>query len=218
MGQTKTTSDLLGYIRVSTADQAAYGAGMDAQRSSILRACEYRDMRLLEIIADDGYSGKNMKRPGLERCLRVVRSGEAGGIIVTKLDRLSRSIADFSEIMSASQREGWRLVVLEPDIDFGTPFGKLLANILASFAEFERDMISMRTKEGLAERKRQGVQIGRTTEIPHEVRNIIKQCRDSGMTYREIATHLSRQEIPTPEGARYWAHQTVYDLVKRNYN
>lgn len=208
---------VVGYIRVSTADQAAHGAGADAQRTAITRACEYRSLSLVEIVADDGFSGKNMNRPGLERCLHMVRAGQASGLVVTKLDRLSRSIKDFSEIMTASQREGWRLIILEPDIDFSTPFGKLLANILASFAEFERDMISMRTREGMAERKRQGAQIGRKTEIPQEVRDLIRECRGNGMTYREIATHLSRQEIPTPNGARYWAHQTVCDLVRRNY-
>lgn len=211
------TNRVVGYIRVSTVDQAAHGAGMDAQRASISRACEYRDLDLIEIVADDGYSGKNMKRPGLERCLQMVRSGEVAGIMVTKLDRLSRSIKDFSDIMAASQREAWRLIILEPDIDFSTPFGKLLANILASFAEFERDMISMRTKEGMAERKRQGARIGRVTEVPQEVRDLVRACRDSGMTYRDIATHLSRQGFPTPNGAPYWAHQTVYDLVKRDY-
>ena len=211
------SNSVVGYIRVSTADQAAHGAGMDAQRASITRACEYRDLDLVEIVADDGYSGKNMSRPGLERCLSMVRSGEVAGIMVTKLDRLSRSIKDFSDIMAASQREGWRLIILEPDIDFSTPFGKLLANILASFAEFERDMISMRTKEGMAERKRQGVVIGSQTQIPDEVRHMVRDMRERGLTFRQIAEHLSRAEVPTPNGARYWAHQTVYDLVKRNY-
>jgi DNA invertase Pin-like site-specific DNA recombinase len=208
---------IVGYIRVSTVDQAAYGAGMDAQKGSILRACEYRQLDLCEIVADDGYSAKTMKRPGLEKCLRMVRSGEVDGLMVTKLDRLSRSIADFSSIMAASQKEGWRLIVLEPDIDFSTPFGKLLANILASFAEFERDMISMRTREGMQEKKRQGVKFGPSTQIDPHVRDIIRARHACGMTYREIADELSRAGIPTPTGKAFWAHQTVYDLVKRDY-
>ena len=208
---------IVGYVRVSTVDQATYGAGMDAQKSSILRACEYRGLSVHEIIADDGYSAKTMKRPGLERCLHMVRTGEVSGLVVTKLDRLSRSIKDFSDIMAASQKEGWRLIVLEPDIDFSTPFGKLLANILASFAEFERDMISMRTREGMQEKKRQGVKFGPDTQIPDEVRQIIRARHACGLTYREIAHELSKAGIPTPTGKAFWAHQTVYDLVKRDY-
>lgn len=208
---------IVGYIRVSTVDQAAHGAGMDAQRSSITRACEYRGLNLCEIVADDGYSGKDMRRPGLERCIDMVRHGDVDGIMVTKLDRLSRSIGDFSHIMQTAQREGWRLIILEPDIDFSTPFGKLLANILASFAEFERDMISMRTREGMAERKRQGAIIGKQTVIPQHVKDLVRHYRSCGFTFRQIAEQLSRDNVPTPNGARHWAHQTVYDLVKRNY-
>ena len=208
---------IIGYVRVSTADQALYGAGMDAQRGSILRACEYKGLAVHGIIADEGYSAKTMKRPGLEKCLHMVRSGEVDGLVVTKLDRLSRSIRDFSEIMAASQKEGWRLIVLEPEIDFSTPFGKLLANILASFAGFERDMISMRTREGMQEKKRQGVKFGQRTQIPDEVQQIIRARHACGLTYREIADELSHAQIPTPTGKAFWAHQTVYDLVKRDY-
>ena len=208
---------VVGYIRVSTADQAMYGAGMDAQRGSILRACEYRELSLQEIIADDGYSAKNMNRPGLDKCLHMVRSGEVDGLVVTKLDRLSRSISDFSHIMASSQKDKWRLIVLEPDIDFSTPFGKLLANILASFAEFERDMISMRTRDGMQEKRRQGVKFGPSTKIDPAVRDIIRARHACGLTYREIADELSVAKIPTPTGKPFWAHQTVYDLVKRDY-
>lgn len=211
------TDRVVGYIRVSTVEQATQGAGMDAQRASILRACEYRGLTLTEIVADDGYSGKNMRRPGLERCMEMIRAGDVQGIVVTKLDRLSRSIKDFSDIMAASQRDGWRLIILEPDIDFSTPFGKLLANILASFAEFERDMISMRTKEGMAERKKMGVKIGKQRHVSDAVCDAVRDMRAQGMTYRQIAERLSRDQVPTPNGARYWAHQTIYDLVKRNY-
>lgn len=209
---------IIGYIRVSTVDQAEHGAGMAAQEAAIRRACEYRDIDLLEIVADHGYSGKSLKRPGIRKCLDMIHAGEADGLVVTKLDRLSRSIRDFSGIMEMSQREGWRLIVLEPDIDFSTPFGKLLANILASFAEFERDMISMRTKEAMAERRRMGVQIGKARQVPDDVCVAIRDMRErDNMTYRDIADRLSRAGVPTPNGARYWAHQTVYDLVKRNY-
>lgn len=205
----------VGYIRVSTAEQAESGAGIGAQRTALARAAELRGVDLIDVIVDEGISAKSMNRPGLDQALALVRSGEVDALMVTKLDRLSRSIIDFSTLMKESLRSEWALIVLEPDIDFSTPFGKLLANILASFAEFEADMISMRTKEGLAEKKRQGVQLGRPSVIPVDVRDRILREIGDGKTYRDVARGLTRDGVPTPLGGRAWAHQTIHELAKR---
>src|SRR5438876_10613378 len=93
-GETKITNNVraIGYIRVSTTDQ---GVGLDAQRVGIENACEMRGWLLAEIFEDRGFSGKNLKRPGLAAAIDTVESGQASALIVSKLDRLSRSLIDF---------------------------------------------------------------------------------------------------------------------------
>lgn len=206
---------VIGYIRVSTHEQVESGAGLAAQRTTLLRAAEFRNLDLVEIIADEGVSAKTTKRPGLERALHMVRTGLADTLMVTKLDRLSRSLIDFATLMKEASGSGWTLIILEPDIDFSTPFGKLLANILASFAEFEADMISVRTKEGLAEKKKQGVQLGRRCTIADSTQERILREVRAGSTYRDVARGLTADRIPTPSGRISWAHQTIHEVTKR---
>src|SRR5207248_10698803 len=92
--------DVVGYVRVSTAEQADSGLGLEAQRAAIENECHRRSSNLLEIFEDAGASGKSMeRRSGLRKALRAVRGPEAEALVVAKLDRLSRSLLDFSQVM-----------------------------------------------------------------------------------------------------------------------
>jgi len=107
---------LVGYIRVSTADQAENGAGLEAQRQTIEAACERAGRPLLGIIEEQA-SGKSVKdRPELRRALRLIARRRAGGIVAAKLDRLSRSVLDFAKILDRSMREGWQVVVCDLEL------------------------------------------------------------------------------------------------------
>ena len=79
--------------------------------------------------------------------------------MVAKLDRLSRSMLDFAALMNAAQKQGWALVALDLGVDTSTPYGEMMANVLATFAQFERRLISQRTKEALAQKRAAGVQL-----------------------------------------------------------
>ena len=89
---------------------------------------------------------KDLKRPGVQEALRALKAGEGEALVVAKLDRLSRSMIDFTGLMGRAQKEGWALVALDCAVDTTTPAGEAMAHMLATFAQFERRLISQRTK------------------------------------------------------------------------
>src|SRR5580765_4731215 len=156
---------VLGYVRVSTDEQSDSGAGLKAQRQAIVTECRRRGWHLVEVIEDAGYSAKDLKRPGVQEAIRVLQSREASALVVAKLDRLSRSMIDFTGLMAKAQKQGWALVALDCAVDTTTPAGEAMANMLATFAQFERRLISQRTREALEVRKRQGKRLGRPPTV-----------------------------------------------------
>jgi DNA invertase Pin-like site-specific DNA recombinase len=124
-----------GYIRVSSAEQRESGLGLEAQRQAIQAEAERRGWDLLHIYADEGLSGKSMSgRTGLQEALQAVEGGEAEALVVSKLDRLSRSLLDFASLMERARRKGWSLVALGLGVDTSTPSGEMMASVLATFA------------------------------------------------------------------------------------
>lgn len=206
------------YRRVSTREQALKGVSLKAQVKKLKLGFEFKDLRAhsWDDFVDEGKSGKNMKRPGLERALEIVRAGEAGGIAVAKLDRLSRNLLDYSTLMAAAQKEGWNIVILDPDIDLRTPMGKMIAGILALFAEFERDMISQRTLDGLAIKRSEGVQLGRRRTISDELLGAIVGAYFDLGGYSPVARWLNENLVDTPHGGKMWYPSTVSSIVKSN--
>ncbi len=185
------------------------GAGLKAQRQSILSECERRGWTLVDVIEDAGYSASDLKRPGVQAVLEMLASGTASALVVAKLDRLSRSMLDFSTMMKAAQQQGWGLIALDLNVDTTTPSGEAMANVLATFAQFERRLIQQRTKEALAIKKAEGVRLGRPRNVDKATVNRIIRKRRSGSTLREIASHLNQEEIPTAQGGKRWHASTV---------
>jgi DNA invertase Pin-like site-specific DNA recombinase len=200
----------VGYVRVSTEEQANSGAGLEAQRAAILAEVKRRGWQLVEMYEDAGVSGKSLAgRPGLASAIERVENGEAGTLVVAKLDRLSRSLLDFAGLMDRSRRKAWALVALDLAIDTTTPSGELMANILATFAQFERRLIGQRTREALAQKKREGVRLGRPRAMATDVRDRIQREREAGQTYAAIADALTREGVPTAHAGRRWYSSTV---------
>src|SRR5450755_4080182 len=196
---------VVGYVRVSTEEQGASGAGLAVQRASIEEECGRRGWTLVTIIEDAGYSAKDLRRPGVKLALETLQQGGASGLVVAKLDRLSRSMLDFTAIMATAQKQGWALVALDCAVDTSTPAGEAMANVLATFAQFERRLISQRTRDALAIKRAQGVQLGRRRELADTVVARIVADRTSGSTLAAIADRLNAEQIPTAHGgARWW--------------
>lgn len=199
----------LGYVRVSTEEQSNSGAGLAAQRAAIEAECKRRGWQLVDIIEDAGYSAKNLKRPGVQLALETLQRGEASGLVVAKLDRLSRSMVDFSKIMATAQRQSWALVALDVNVDTSSPSGEAMAHMLATFAQFERRLIGQRTREALAAKRAAGVRLGRPLSLPATVRERIIAERDAGKSLAAIAHELNAESVATAQGGRQWWPSSV---------
>ena len=204
---------VLGYVRVSTEEQARSRAGVEAQRKAIAEECERRGWKLIETIEDAGYSARDLKRPGIQIALEELQRGKADALVVAKLDRLSRSMIDFTALMEKAERQSWALVALDCAVDTTTPAGEAMANVLATFAQFERRLIGQRTKEALAAKKAQGVRLGRPPSLPDEVRQRIAREREAGATLSAIAEALNRDGVATAQGGRQWWPSTVRGVL-----
>lgn len=200
---------VVGYVRVSTEEQADSGAGLGAQRLAVAQGAAVRGWEVVEVVEDAGASAKSLKRPGLRRALGMIEAGEADVLMVAKLDRLSRSLLDFTALMEQSRRQGWSLVALDLGVDTSTPAGEMLANVLATFAQFERRLIGQRTKEALAVKRAEGVRLGRPRTLPAKVVDRIRSLRAEGLSLKAIAEELNGADVPTAQGGAHWHPSTV---------
>ncbi len=198
---------VVGYVRVSTREQADSGAGLDAQRAAISGEAERRGWSVVWI-EDAGESGKSLRRPGITRALATLKRREASALVVAKLDRLSRSVQDFAGVMALAARQGWAVVALDLGIDMTTPAGKLVASVMSAVSEWERDIIAARTRDALHERR--GV-VGRLA--PVSVQRRIVALAGQGMSGAAIARLLDSEGVPTPNGGAQWYPSTVRRMV-----
>jgi DNA invertase Pin-like site-specific DNA recombinase len=208
---------VVGYVRVSTDEQATSGLGLDAQRAAITEECQRRGWDLVEMFEDAGASGKSLVgRPALQDALRAVKSHDASALVVAKLDRLSRSLLDFAALMEDARTEGWALVALDIGVDTTTPSGEMIANVMATFAQFERRMIGQRTKDALAVKKGQGVKLGRPRSVSDHVVRRIRRERKTGKSLRAIADRLNADQVATGHGGAKWHASTVREVLGEN--
>lgn len=197
---------MFGYTRVST-DEQVNGFGLEAQRNTIDQEATRRGWTV-EHFADEGVSGKTIG-PQLAEVLQLLASGQGDGLVVAKLDRLSRSIVNAANIIEAAQAQGWSLVILDLGVDLTTAAGRMMAMNLVNFAQYERELISERTKSALAAKKLRGEHIGRPrVASPSVVRRIVKD-RNAGKTYDAIASALSADSVLSPLGKPTWQPSTV---------
>lgn len=201
------------YIRVSTGEQADSGLGLEAQRASILGACERKGLELVEWYADGGVSAKSMDRPAMNRLLEEVRRDDV--VVVAKLDRISRSLADFAALVERSKKEHWSLIILDPEIDLSTLSGRLVAGVFASVAEWERGIIGQRTSEALQAKKARGERVGAAPLIDGPLAARIRSQRAAGRSMRAICEGLNAEGVPTPRGGRVWRPSSLEGVLAR---
>jgi DNA invertase Pin-like site-specific DNA recombinase len=202
----------IGYVRVSTGEQGESGAGVAAQERAIGAEAKRRGWDVSWI--EDTASGTSARRPGLQRALGMLAAREADALIVDKVDRLSRSLLDFASILASARRQGWSLLALGAPADPTTAQGEAMAAMLGVFAQFEARLISDRTKRALAEKRVQGVRLGRPRSLPDAIRDRIKAERAEGASLQLIADRLNVEEVPTAQaGARSYS-ATVRAIAK----
>jgi DNA invertase Pin-like site-specific DNA recombinase len=202
----------LAYVRVSTEEQASEGASLDAQRAALTAEVARRGWDI-ELVADEGYSAKDLKRPGLAAALERLDAGQADALLAVRLDRVSRSVADFAGLLTRARRRSWRVVLLSPNLDTEDASGKFTAHVLAAAAEYERDLISARTREGMAQRRAEGVHVGRPRVLSKELIARIIRERAAGSTLKSIAQRLTAEGVATARGGPTWSTSTVQGIL-----
>ncbi len=220
----------IGYIRVSTDEQSI---GVEVQRSRIEAYCVSRGWQLLKIYEDVGASGKTLDRLGMNKVLKVMASRQVGAVVTLKLDRFTRSVSDLNALLKESGRSGVALVSIMETLDTSSAGGRLMLNVLAVIAEWEREVIAERTSQALTLKSARGERVGRYAKFGNtygegaraenekrmleEVRKILSSDNcdedEGGISLRCIAQQLEAQGFLNRKGNRYSA-SSVWRIVQ----
>ncbi len=196
-------SRVLLYVRVSTDEQRESGLGLAAQRDTLTALAARKGWTDVEWIEDAGFSAGSLGRPGIQRALDMLARGQADALVVARLDRLSRSLLDFAGLMDTARRQGWSIVAADLGVDMTEPAGEMLASVLAAFAQYERALISKRTREAMNAAKARGVRLGGPITTPAAVRERVVAAAASGYSHAAIARALNADGVPTASGGTW---------------
>ena len=225
---------VVGYVRVSTEEQATEGVSLDAQKATLQAYATLRGLELVEIIADEGVSGGKelASRPGGSRVAELASKGKVQAVIACKLDRLFRDAADCLNTTKAWDRKDVALHLIDvggQSIDTSSTMGRFFLTMMAGVAEMERNMIRDRTKAAMSHKQSKGERVSRfapfgyrfendmvvTDESEQLVLNDIRLMRASGRSYQGICDELSDRRIQTKNGECRWQPMTVKRILER---
>ena len=212
---------VIAYARVSTEDQVANGVSLSAQIDRLRAYARSQGWSLTEVVRDEGASAKNLNRPGLQRVLEAVETGAVEAVLVYKLDRLTRSVADLDWITRLLNGQDVALVSLSEHLDGTNAGGRLMMNLLAVVSQWEREAIAERTRTALNYKKTSGRVYGRVPfgyrrngdrlePVAKELETVRRMhaWREEGASLREIARRLNAQGVESKHGGA-WSHKTV---------
>jgi DNA invertase Pin-like site-specific DNA recombinase len=213
----------IGYTRVSSLEQAECGVSQAVQADRIRAYCDLQGWECIDVVSDDGYSGKDLKRPGIQRLLDEAARKKArrfDAVLVVKLDRLTRSMKDLLTLTTIADRHGLTLVSIQEAVDTATATGQLFRTIITALSEWERGTIGERTREALAFKRQQGERVGaipfgfkladdgkHLVPIPSETAILAQICRErrAGASFDAIATRLNDRSVRTKCGGVWYA-------------
>ncbi len=219
----------VGYIRVSTNEQAESGLSLAYQTEKIKAYATALDLNLVKIIEDAGASAKDLNREGLQKAISMIEAKEADTIIILKLDRLTRSVKDLGIIVELVEKYKANLISVQDSINTSTAGGRLVLNVLGSVAQWEREANGERVKAALSVKRAKGERLGaapfgyelnketqRLEENPQEQRimAIMRELRASGLTLQRIADELTARGIRTKTGGK-WYPTTIKNVIER---
>jgi DNA invertase Pin-like site-specific DNA recombinase len=232
MQQARTA--VAGYIRVSTEQQAGDGVSLDAQRTKLQAYALAMDLELVAVFEDAGLSAKALARPGLQGALAMLEQGKASGLVVVKLDRLTRSVRDLGELVDRYFASRFSLLSLSDSIDTRTASGRLVLHVLGAVSQWEREATAERTRDALAQLRADGVRLGAEAlgwqrseavdtsgrraceEIADELATVarIVELQEQGLSVRAIALALAAEGRSTKRGGR-WHPTTIQRILAR---
>ncbi len=219
----------IGYIRVSTQEQATEGVSLEAQKAKIKAYATIKGLDLVDVILDAGESGKDLKRPGISLALSYCQQKQVKHFIVCKLDRLTRSTRDLLELVESTfKRNGIQFHSIQETIDTTTAQGRFFLTIMGAMAQMERELLAERTKDALAHKREM---LETTGTVPHgyrlssdgvhieradnyEMLNLVVSLRSRGCSLQKIARHLEQAGYVNQHGHRYH-HKSITSMLRR---
>jgi DNA invertase Pin-like site-specific DNA recombinase len=230
IGRTVAASAAVGYVRVSREEQVREGVSLAAQRGRIVAYAHAKGLELADVLADEGLSGKDLERPGLDELLARCRRGEVAHVIVWKLDRLTRRtrhlLSLVEDLFLARRIE---LHSVSESLDTSTPHGRFVLTLFGGLAQMERELIAERTRGALAWKREQGFPTShaplgfrsrgkreRMEPVAAEletVRRIFALWRE-GENLHTIAGRLNRAGVRTKKG-RDWHPSTIRNVIRQ---
>jgi len=224
---------VVGYLRVSTSEQAQSGFSLDAQRAQVemFASCSQRFQPIDDFLVDDGFSGSSLDRPAMNALVRRIERREIAAVYVTKLDRLSRNLRDILGLLDACQRTETALLSASETLDTSSAVGRMVVHLLGTFAEFERGRISERTSDVLGYKRRAGKVYCKTAPFGyrHDGQHLVevgdeqsalaemRELHGNGAPYREIIAMLDARGIRPHRGAKWYA-STVRAVLQSRMN
>lgn len=207
-------------VRVSTDEQAVEGVSLAAQRDAVTAEAERLRLTLSDVVMEEGTSAKTMaitKRPKLAAVLARLDSPDdpADCLIVQRLDRLSRRMADIVPLLVQADSHGWSLIVISPSLDSARSTDRVFFHLLGTLAEQERTINGARTADGMVRARKDGAVLGRTKTDRATVR-LILGLRDAGLGWQAIANRLTEECVPTTQGGTRWHPTTVHRIHDQN--
>jgi DNA invertase Pin-like site-specific DNA recombinase len=210
------TRRLIGYVRVGPMESRAERPELDTQRSAITVACAERGWDVVGV-EEDVRSGRTRRRPGLRRALAACRAGQADGVIVASLDRLTYDVANLAELVGEAVRDGFALVALSPEVDLDSDRGAAVGAVLAEAARWTPRSL-VRRAEVLARRVQDETPVsrraGRPSSTPQDVAERIRQMRQQGLTLQAICDTLNSEGVPTPRGGALWRPTSLRAILR----
>ena len=216
------------YVRVSTDKQAKNGLSLEAQDAKLKAMATVRGDEIVDIVVDEESAKTgSLKREGVQRLLKMVKAGEVDAVIVCKLDRLTRSLRDLSDLLEVFDKHNVALVSVAESLDTRSASGRLVLNIMTAVSQWEREAIGERTKAIMDFKRSRGERLG---NIPygymddgggmlienHDEQRILKSVlsmNDSRIPDTEVARRLNRDGLRTRSGA-LWRREYVRRLVR----
>ncbi len=214
---------VIGYVRVSTTEQADSGLSLASQRAKIEALCQLNEWELTEVVEDAGASAKSMDREGLQRVLGLIRSRKVDALVIVKLDRLTRSTRDLFDLLDTLKRYGVRLVSHSENLDTESAMGRFFLTLLGGIAQWERDTISERTETAMDQLRKEGRRFSRIAPLGWQytetgememnsqeqgILSTVKSLRESGLSLREIGKRLLEMGH-TPRHGREWSPSVI---------
>jgi len=217
----------IGYVRVSTEDQAQTGVSLDAQEEKIRAYCIAKGWELIAVVRDPGHSAKDLNRPGIQSILTGCRKREFDVVVILKLDRLTRSVKDLGYLVEdVFKKHGVAFSSIQDNFDTCTANGRMVMNILATIAQWERDIISERTREAMQFMKNSlrlvgavpfGFDLveGELAPNPDEMGVVkdVAEMKQGGLSYQKIAAYLNKRHVPSKNGSK-WYPKTVMGVLR----